>query len=600
MSDLGDGLRSTIEGAAVPVTLDELASRDRGLVRSRRRAPWRTFVAGVAATALVIVGAVVVVNLDDDDPPTTHIAAPTVAVGDIDLAVLSTSFDGDGARGPIDTSVVDAVRAVPGVAGAQGAMQRFVDVSRPGDTFDTQLAASERSAIAISWEEGAPLSFSTGGPPQGADEIAINQSLAAQYGVGVGDPLVVRTGGPGGPAPVREINPDGTVVMRPVDQPTVRVSGVFVPSAGDVDDINLVVMRADDLAAATHQPQFDRIDIVADDHVPVEDLLDRVSAALPSGTMAVPPSVVGFGEQLRSELEIQRAYHWLLDPDHARAQDSTLNPATGAGAETNLNSFNQNLQSIRQTEFRVGRVSFIDDVTALVAVRLYFSGSAWTGVPDPTIAVAERVDGVWRISQMCNYSVAGGAPCAEGDGPPVSAFTAPPNGWNAVDSVPGVADAFRVLADPSSTVEQRVAAVDRGAQLRDAIEAGARSDATHTNVSFNVSGARLVDPTHAQILYSLIADGEPHLETPYPLVGNAVLVDGAWKAASRFACGLTALATLACPPAAALPTTTTAPTTTSTTRPTVTTGAPSTVPPTTDPDSVEVPTTRLPPTSTAP
>ena len=118
-------------------------------------------------------------------------------------------------------------------------------------------------------------------------------------------------------------------------------------------------------------------------------------------------------------------------------------------------------------------------------------------------------------------------------------------------------------------------------------------------MTFNVSGARLLDPTHAQILYSLIAEGEPHLETPYPLVGNAVLVNGTWRVASRFACGLTALATLSCPPAAALPTTTTStPPTTSTT--TSTTTPTSTVPPTTDPDAVEVPTTVVTPTTTVP
>ena len=148
MSDLGDELRSTIEGAATPVTLDELATRTSSHERRDGRAPWRTFVAGVAAAVLVIVGAVVAVNLGDDDPPPTRIAAPTVVVGDIDLAVLSTSFDDDGARGPIDPSVVDAVRAVPGVAGAQGAMQRFVDVVPTALDLNNQPPASERSAIA--------------------------------------------------------------------------------------------------------------------------------------------------------------------------------------------------------------------------------------------------------------------------------------------------------------------------------------------------------------------------------------------------------------------------------------------------------------------
>jgi anti-sigma-K factor RskA len=99
MPDLGDELRATIEHAATPITLDELRDRDTGRATRHRRALWRTFVAGVAVAALVIVGAVVVVNLGDDESPhVTRIAVPTVVVGDIDLAVLSTSFDGDGAR----------------------------------------------------------------------------------------------------------------------------------------------------------------------------------------------------------------------------------------------------------------------------------------------------------------------------------------------------------------------------------------------------------------------------------------------------------------------------------------------------------------------
>ena len=73
-------------------------------------------------------------------------------------------------------------------------MQRFVDVLRTDTTVGAEPDASERSAIAISWEDGAPLTFSAGGPPQQAGEIAINQSLATQYSVGVGDQLAAARG----------------------------------------------------------------------------------------------------------------------------------------------------------------------------------------------------------------------------------------------------------------------------------------------------------------------------------------------------------------------------------------------------------------------
>jgi hypothetical protein len=393
---------------------------------------------------------------------------------------------------------------------------------------------------------------------------------------------------------VRYVHPDGP------DGSTVRVSGVFTPAGGDVDDVNLVVMRSEDLGAVTGRPSFDRIDIVAADGESADTLLDRVGAALPAGTMVVPPSVVGFDEQLRAELEIQRAYHWILSPDRSKGHDSSFGgPDDPETAARQQQTYDANYWQTKNTELRVSRVAFVDAQTALVTYRAYYGGVPSSVVNTPMTGVAERIDGQWRLSAagLCELSQAAHIQCAASGGPTAAEFTAPPNGWNASDSVPGLADAYRVLADPTSTVEQRVAVVDHGEQLRDAIAAGVKADAARTNVSFVASGARLVDATHAQLLYSVIADGDPHLETPYPFVGNAVLVDGVWKAASRFACGLSALATLSCPPAAALPTTTTAPPSTSspstTTRP-PTTGPPATEAPTstTDPDSVEVPTTR--------
>ena len=391
-------------------------------------------------------------------------------VGDIDLAVLSTSFDEDGARGPIDPGVVDTVRSIPGVAGAQGAMQRFVDVLRTDSTPDTAPPASERSAIAISWEEGAPLAFSAGGTPQGDGEIAINQSLAEQYQVGVGDELVLNTGATMGGGAVRRVLPSGEVVTqqaRPSGS-TARVVGVFTPAGGDVDDINLVVMRAEDLATATNRPSFDRVDIVTTPDVPIDEMLDRVSAALPGGTMVVPPSVVGFDEQLRGELEIQRAYHWVLSPDRARGRAATFGaPDDPESIARNQATYDANLWQTVNTELRVSRVAFVDNATALVTYRAYYGGVPSEVVRTPMTGVAERIDGEWRLSQagLCELGKAANVQCAGTGGPTASAYAAPPNGWNAADSVPGAVQAFRVLADPTTTVEQRVLAVDQGPLL---------------------------------------------------------------------------------------------------------------------------------------
>jgi hypothetical protein len=326
--------------------------------------------------------------------------------------------------------------------------------------------------------------------------------------------------------------------------------------------VNLVVMRAEDLGPATNRQTFDRIDIVAMKGEPVDGLLDRVAAALPPDTMVVPPSVVGFDEQLRAELEIQRAYHWILSPDRSKGHDSSFGaPDDPETAARNQQTYDENYWQTKNTELRVSRVAFVDAHTALVTYRAFYGGVPSSVVRTPLTGVAEEIDGQWRLSSagLCELSQAANIQCAATGGPTTADVTVPPNGWNASDSVPGLADTYHVLANPSSTAEQRVLVVDQGEKLRDAIEAGVKADNDRANVSFVVSGARLLDPTHAQILYSLIAEG---LETPYPLVGNAVLVDGTWKAASRYACGLTALATLSCPAAAALPTTTSSTTTT--------------------------------------
>ena len=68
-------------------------------------------------------------------------------------------------------------------------------------------------------------------------------------------------------------------------------------------------------------------------------------------------------------------------------------------------------------------------------------------------------------------------------GPTAAIARTPPNGWNAPSiRCPMPSQAFRVLADPTTTTtEQRVLAVDRGDQLRDAIEAGVEADVPYTD-----------------------------------------------------------------------------------------------------------------------
>ena len=48
------------------------------------------------------------------------------------------------------------------------------------------------------------------------------------------------------------------------------------------------------------------------------------------------------------------------------------------------------------------------------------------------------------------------------------------------------------------------------------------------------------------MLYSLTVSDASALDTPYPLIGQAVLIQGGWKANGSYACGLAALAGQGC------------------------------------------------------
>ncbi len=545
----------------------------------------------IAVLALVVGGGLLVAAIGSDDSRPSRVAAPSVAVGDADAVVLSTAFDGDGARNQIPPDVVDAVRGVDGVAGAEGAARRFVQVY-PGDgaTGTASNEASVRSAIALS-AEGASLELQDGRLPRDASEVAVNRVLADKFGLAVGTGAIVRNG----PAEQRMVchsvtatslsgqgaDSGSTSIMQqcspeqPVAQPGLRVVGIFNAPGGDVDDVSLLALTTDALQSLTRGTGYDRIDIKAADGVDIEGLLDRVGATLPEGLMVVPGSVLGTAQQVRNELEIQRAYHWLLSTELEKRRASNQAPPQPDAGER----WAENEWQAVNTEMRVSRVAFVDSDVAIVTYAIYYGPQRSSLAPHPFTGVVLRVDGMWKLSaqDICQLSAIQGPGC---DSPPEqdpANFVVPPDGWSTPSSAPEVLAAFRVLADPTVTLDARVGAVQDGDALRDQVAAGLADDATRAGgVAFNVVGARVVDADHAQILYSLVANGEPPLETPYPLVASAVRVDGVWRAARRYACGLTAIAGSTCklPPAAATTTVPVAPTT-STTSTTTTTAAPS-------------------------
>jgi hypothetical protein len=556
----------------------------------------------VAVLALVVGGGLLVAAVGSDDTRPAKVAAPTVTVGDADAVVLATTFDGDGARAQIPPDVVDTVRGVEGVAAAQGAARRFVQVyPGVGATGTASNEASERSAIALS-AEGASLDMQEGRLPTDAGEIAVNRVLAEKFGFAVGTQAIVHNGPadqgrmvchavdggrPSGASSNQVLSSGGGSVPvqcsaePPPPEPGLRVVGIFTAPGGDVDDVSLAALTTDALQSLSGGTGYDRIDVKAADGVDIEGLLDRISATLPEGLMVVPGSVVGTAQQLRNELEIQRTYHWLLSTDVDKRMQSNGAPPRSDNADR----WAEHAGEAVNTEMRVSRVAFVDADIAIVTYAIYYGPQRSSLAPRPFTGLVTRVDGTWKLSaqDICQLSAIEGPGCASPPEQDPSNFAVAPDGWSLPSSAPDVIAAFRVLADPTASLDARVGVVQDGDALRDQVAAGLAADAPRAGgVAFNVEGARLVDATHAQILYSLVANGGPPLETPYPVIASAVRVDGVWRVARRYACGLTALAGSACtlPPVASTTTAPTAPATstssTTSTSTTTTTSSPTT------------------------
>jgi hypothetical protein len=573
----------------------------------------RTLVVGTVAVVAAVLAIGGLLALLDEDPSdhTTKIAAPNVLVGDADAVVLATTFDRDAARAQIDPGVVDAVRGVEGVAGAQGALRRFVEVAPDAGQGEASDEAQERSTVAMS-ADGAAVSLSDGRLPETEDEIAVNSVLADRFQLTLDGRAIVHTGPPLGgvqctsskivilPPNATANSPEDYVAGRESEchrvetgETAKRVVGIFTLPDGDVPDANVAIMTTDALRSLTSGSGYDRIDVKVRHDVTLEDVLDRIGAVLPDGLMVIPPTVLGAGDQLRSELEIQRAYHYLVgtDVEKRKLASEPKPPVPGVDPAA---SYEENRWQAVNTDMRVSRVAFVDADTALVTYAIYYSGRPSPLAPEPRVGLVVRRDGRWMLSSqnVCELASIIQQPCIANPGEEVSNFLAPPDGWSPTSLAPDAVAALRVLADPASTVEERVAVVQDGAELRDEIAAGAAHDAQRAGgVAFNVLGVRLLTSDRVQVLYSLVANGDPRLETPYPVPATMVNVDGSWRAVRRYACGLEALAGVPCsvplvptttsttvPPAASTTssttTSTTSPSTTSTTSTTTSTTSP--------------------------
>ena len=452
-------------------------------------------------------------------------AAPSVSAGSADLVVESSAFTSLGSRAPVPPDVATLVGAIPGVGSVQGVVRGF---SRLGATRSDPMSSSPWNGrllptVVVSWE-GGYFQLTAGRSPVATGEVAIDAQVEQMLGVHVGDDIQSESYARG----------------------RLHVVGVFALRGGaDLPRVTLLAAPLADARAIAGVDGFTRLDVtVAKGHDP-ELVREAVASRLAGGYSAVGVSRLGTLQQLQDELTIQRAYFDLLSPDGAirtAAVQGGTNDAKGQAL------YERYAQTASEATLRVQRVTFLDADHAQLVYAVYWMSGPSPIIADPQAGAAVRIGGVWRIATgtWCNLANLIGSPCTPQGGvppPPVS----PPAGWNPLSTQPGAVAAFRTMADPTATLAHRVAAVVDGEAERQLVAAGLSLDVLHAgHVQFWISGVRSRGADQVEVLYSLTVTDASQLDTPYPLIGLAVHVDGGWRANGSYACGLAALAGQGC------------------------------------------------------
>ncbi len=192
-----------------------------------------------------------------------------------DVVVRATSaYDADvastgGQRRPLDDSVVETVRRVPGVAAAEGGVAGFaLVIDQDGDPVQPAGAPTFGTSIARDPDLSGDGTLREGRIPSGPDEVVLDVRTADVAGYEVGDSVdLVLQGGR------RTFTLVGTVGF------------------GDNDSILGATMAGFDLPTAQvalgKEGVVDEVDVRGDDGVGASELRDRVAAALPAGAEAL-------------------------------------------------------------------------------------------------------------------------------------------------------------------------------------------------------------------------------------------------------------------------------------------------------------------------
>jgi putative ABC transport system permease protein len=244
-----------------------------GLGKGASTAMWKATIRGLLARKVRLVLTALAILLGVSFISATYVLTDTVkqsfdavfsqTLSGVDLQVQGASSLGDVSNpGRIPDSTVDEVRAVPGVARAEGfvrtSLAQFVD--RNGDA----IGGGGPPTFGISWVDGGPLRLTGGRAPVAAGEVAMDAGTARKQGFAVGDTVRILLSGAA---------------------KQYRIVGLF--GFGDQTDFGAVTFAAFDLATAQREfeagPSLDAVYVQRDPGVPDAALQQRIERALGPG-----------------------------------------------------------------------------------------------------------------------------------------------------------------------------------------------------------------------------------------------------------------------------------------------------------------------------
>lgn len=195
----------------------------------------------------------------------------------VDVRGQKTLGGNDSTRAQIPASVLDKVRAVPGVRETQPAISGTAVLIKKDGKAESSGGAP---MLGVNWVDSSllePMTITKGHPPRSASEIVIDAGLAKSSKYSVGDTAPVST-------------PVGTIRAQVVG------IGKYADNADSLGGAQLVVFdtkTAERLLVGGRG--ISEVQAAADDGVSQQQLRDRVAKVLPSGAQAIT------GDKLNNE-----------------------------------------------------------------------------------------------------------------------------------------------------------------------------------------------------------------------------------------------------------------------------------------------------------